>query len=242
MIAATFPKRHITNAFYATYNNSVVRAVFDPLLETANTLAQKRYIDVWYNEEGQARGFMIFHKNNGVMDCTTTFEAKNAFLFLDCDALIALLDFASTAFAADYHAIKFTLPEEIHIDALLGDDGGTERTLSYNGMMRVVNVQYALQLCRCKGTGDVCIAIKDDFAPWNTGTWKLIFAPHQENIVCKTQELPDISMRINDFSALICGTCSTDDFAYMPAIQIHHADAVFSQVFYRKSNFVLNLF
>ncbi|MEG1381915.1 MAG: GNAT family N-acetyltransferase [Ruthenibacterium sp.] len=239
---STAPLLQIYNTFYAKYNNSVIRTVFDSLLETENTLAQKRYLYVWYNEAMQPRGFLIFHKKEGIMDCTTTFEAKNAFLFLDCEALTALLDFASTAFAADYHAIRFTLPEEIHIDSFIAEGNEIQRSVGYNGMMRIVNVQHALQLCRCMGEGSIRIAVSDEIAPWNEETWQLDFAPERANIVQKTLNAPDVALSVNDFSALICGTRCAEDFAYMPQVQIYKHDAPFDKVFYRKPNYVLNLF
>ncbi|MBQ5756945.1 MAG: hypothetical protein IIV93_00360, partial [Clostridia bacterium] len=97
---------------------------------------------------------------DGVMDCTTSFQLSNGMLFRDVRALAALLKFAKR-FAADYTAIRFSVPQGVRIHSLIGEGNAVKCSAEYNGMTRLVNVKRALELCACRGTGSVNIAVTD---------------------------------------------------------------------------------
>ena len=45
----------------------------------------------------------------------------------------------------------------------------------------------------------------------NNAVWELTFAPGRENRVEKTEAAADVTMPINEFSALICGARGAED-------------------------------
>ncbi len=235
----------IYNQFYATYNLSVIRQEFQRDLAQKNILEQKQYCYVWRDETGRARGFLLFKNREKVLDCTCSFASgQNAFLFLDARALEGLLYFVKTAFAADYQAIRFSLPERFPIDMIIGEGNGAQMSSCYHGMARVIHAGKVLEMCRCKGSGSLRIGLKDEQLPQNTGVWELVYEPGRPNQVQKLQvtgEEADVQLTIQDFTTLICGIHSWEDIPYMPQVKaLKEAD--FEAVFYRKKSHVLNLF
>ena len=139
------PLLTVYNAFYADHNLSAVRETYDKGLEKANLWNDKRYVFVWYNNENQPRGLMITHKieEGGVtyLDCTHTFQSPGGFLACDAEAFNGLLFFAKSAFSSDYKKLRFTVPSDMHLEQLIGENTRTFCSVFPNGMLRVVNVE-----------------------------------------------------------------------------------------------------
>lgn len=238
------PLAQIYNRFYEGYNLSVVRRVYDRKMDLETLLNQQRYIYLWENEAGEPRGFMITHKDKdgNVLDCSTSFALNNGMLFLDVRAFQALLTFAKTAFSADYSKIRFSTPACLPMDALIREGASARCHRSWNGMLRVVNVEKVLSLCRCRGEGSIILAVEDPLLPENQGSWRVTFAPGKENQVEKTADAPDITLPVSDFSALICGVRSGSELPWMPGVQVHDPSVPFEQIFYPQKCHILDLF
>ncbi len=243
---STQPLLDIYREFYRDYNLAAHRAVFEEELEKENLINQQRYIFVWRDETGKARSFLICHKKQeaegAVMDCTNDFPMRNGLLFLDARALQGLFYFIKTAFPAYYQKIRFTVPGSIPLASMVGENNTAHCQLFFNTMIRAVNVQKVLSSCRCKGSGTLCMRITDATLPQNDGVWRVHFAPGEANRVEATQEEPDVTMTVNDFSALIAGARGAEDIPWMPRVQVHHAGAPLKQVFYRKPCYIMDLF
>ena len=237
------PLLQVYSAFFQDVNLSVYRRVFDRELEKANLLEQKRYLYVWYNEAGEPRGFFLSKKTgNRVLDCTTSFALKNGFLALDANAYQGMLSFAAKTFAADYDSIRFQALCGIRLDSFFAEGNDVDTRLSYNGMVRVVNVEKALELCRCRGEGRLVLRVEDPQLPQNTGTWALSFAPGRENQVRPTGEPPQISLPVQELGPLLCGIREAKELPWMPLVQVLDPQAPFDQVFYTKPCHTMDLF
>lgn len=242
------PLLEVYNVCFADCNLSAVRDSYDAGLEKGNPLGQQRYVYLWRNDAGEPRGLMISHKvdtpDGTVLDCNHMFGAQNenGFLFCDAEALEALLFFAKSAFSSDYDAIRFAAHRDISLTSFVGENNSAACRVFWNGMARVVNVQRVLENCRCRGEGTVNVEVADGIIPENNGVWKLCFAPGRANHVEKTAETPDVSMTINAFSTLICGTRDTQEIAWMPEVTVHRADAPLSGVFYAKKCYMMDLY
>lgn len=232
----------VYNQFYETYNCSVIRREFDRRMEEQNLLEQQRYIHIWKNREGIPRGFMIAKKVDGILDCTTSFALPNAFLFLDAEALTGLLGFAKSAFSTDYRAIRFAVPENIPVDSMIFEGNKAKCTVNYNGMARIVSVESALKLCRCLGNGSLRIKVCDNILPENNAVWELVWSEDSPNQVSRCNKEADIEFPISEFSAFLCGIRSAEEIPYVPEVTVRNPKKDFSKVFYKKNNYVLNLF
>lgn len=236
------PLLKVYNAFYGDCNLSVVRETYDPDLEKKNLLEQKRYIFVWEDETGEPGAFLIGGRDGEILNCRTDFSARNGLLFRDARALQGLLYFVRTAFIANFRAIHFTTPSFVNILSLIPEAASMECKLFLNGMLRVVNVERALQLCRCRGTGEITIQVADPLLPENSDTFRLAFRPGRENQVERVDYAPEISLNMGDFSTLLCGVRSGDELPWMPAVKVENTQAPFGSVFYRKPCHILDLF
>lgn len=236
----------IYDEFYRDFNLKVKREKYDEALEKENLLNQQRYIYVWYDRENRPHGFFIGKKitENGVavMDCTNTFRLRNAFYFADAEALSAMLGFIKSAFSADYKKIRFAVPAAVPVQSFVGENNAAECKKLHNGMLRAVNAEKALSLCRCKGSGEIKVAVADAMISENNATWKLVYREGKPNTVTKTCEKADVSMDINSFSALILGARGWEEAEWMPDVVVANKDARMQDVFYRKKCFMPNLF
>lgn len=237
------PLTEIYNQFYQPYNLAVVRKQYDPEMTVEKLLQEQRYVYVWRNDQGEPRGFFIAKKaEKRQMDCNTTFWLKNGFLALDAQACHAMLHFIRNTFSADYDSITFTVPENIHLERLIAEENKTQCTVQLNGMARIVNVQKALEMCKCRGDGSLCIQVEDSVLPQNHAVWRLHFSTEAPNQVEKTDSPADITLSIGDLTSLLCGMRDSDDISYMPEVTIHNPAAPLEQVFYRKPCHVMELF
>lgn len=236
------PLLKVYNAFYGDCNLSVVREVYDPNLEKDNLLEQKRYIFVWEDETGEPGAFLIGGRDGDVLNCRTDFSAKNGLLFRDARALRGLLYFVRTAFLSNFRSIRFAVPSFVNILSLIPEATSLECKWFLNGMLRVVNVEEALKLCRCRGAGEITVQVTDPLLPENNGIFRLTFAPGRENRVERVGAAPDVSLNIGDFSALLCGVRSADELDWMPEAKVENPAAPLGAVFYKKPCHVLDLF
>ena len=238
----TSPLLDVYRAVYGDCNLSVVRETYDAALEKYNLLEQKRYIFVWEDEQGIPGGFLIGGRDGDVLNCRTDFPVRNGLLFRDARALQGLLHFVRTAFLANFDFIRFATPSYINILSLFPEGASMDCKLYLNGMLRVVNAEKALRLCRCQGEGSLTIRVTDPLLPENCGNFRLEFAPDRENTVSRVNGEPDISLPIGDFSTLLCGVRSGSEIPWMPGVQVNRPEAPFEKVFYKKPCHILDLF
>lgn len=231
---------HIYAKMSERYNMAVRRVAFDRSLEDANTLEQRRYIYVWCAENGEPRGFMITKKSGDVMDAANDFSSRGSFYFLDAAAFTGLMNFALT-FASNYKAVRFSLPEDIKVDRMIGEGTELSCSQSHNGMVRVIDVEEVLKLCRTRGESVVKIGIRDNMAPWNTGVWRVRFGGGKTEVENVAGEA-DVYMDISDFSALITGAADDEDMRWMPGVHVINQSAPFGGLFYRKPYMLWDLF
>lgn len=237
------PLLEVYRKFYQDCNLAVERKIYDPALEKENVLEQKRYIYLWRDEKGEPGGFMIAQKTDGeIFDCTTGFGRKNGFLALHAQAYQGMLAFVKNSFSAYYKSIRFAVPETIRPDSFFTESNHASCRSYCNGMVRIINVEKALSMCRCLGNGSLKIQVEDGMLLQNRGTWKLTFAPGKKNQVEKTSEQPDLILGIGALSALLCGARTAGELIWMPNVRVENPDAPLSQVFYRKMCHILELF
>lgn len=236
------PLLAVYNSVYENCNLSVVREVYDESLHKDNLLEQKRYIFVWEDENGKPGAFLIGGRDSEVLNCRTDFSARNGLLFRDARALQGLFFFLRTAFPANFRAVRFGAPSYFNLLSLFPEAASMESSLVVNGMLRVVNAEEALRLCRCRGKGSLTLELSDPILPENCGTFRLSFAEGQENRVERTEEAPDISLPIGEFSALLCGVRGAGELPWIPTAKVENPSAPLASVFYRKPCHVLDLF
>ncbi len=195
------------------------------------------------NHSGTPKAFITFTKdvdefNRKLMDC------KN-FFCVDFEGFCGILQFVKN-FSANYDAVRFALPEFFRPEKAFNEFEIDYKYMisSFHGMARIVDVEKVLKLAKYNGSGKVTISLNDSYCPWNEGVYEIVFS--QGNLIT-LKKLPndadiDAQMRINDFTALISGRYSSDDFEYLPELIVHGNIENLSKVFYRKKIFIWDFF
>lgn len=235
------PLLEVYNNYSKGLNLSCLRAEYDAGLKE-NIMAQRRYIFLWRDETGAPRSFLICHGKDGILDCTLDFSMRNGLLFSDARSLQALLRFVKNAFIANCRAIRFTVPSTLNILSLLPEMAQSECRTFPNGMVRIVHLEKVLSCCHCRGEGSLTMEVTDPLLPQNQGIWRLSFASRKKNLVEKTEQAPDITLSIQDLSALLCGARTGEELPWMPQATVHNSSFPFQNVFYRKPFWCLDLF
>lgn len=238
----TGPLLEIYNAFYEGCNLSAVRAEYDKELREKDLLKEKRYVFLWEDGEGRPGAFCIVGRDGDELNARTDFGAHNALLFRDARGLQAILSFIRRSFAAYYKAFRFALPAWAGVAPLLAECAGLTRECFFNGMVRAVNVEKLLGLCRCRGGGVLTLQVEDPLLEANRGVFQLAFQEGEPNRVARVEGGADICLGVGRLAALLCGVHGADDLRWMPDVRVLDPAAPFGMVFYRKPCHLTELF
>lgn len=218
------------------YNCMVVAGDTEYLWTGENPFVKREYTYVYYDGEGRPRAYMTLQSQpSREINCKRfVFNDRQGFM-----GLLALL----VRFSADHSHALMELPMDADLQGLLPEYslGNVERAVLQKGMVRVVNVERALSLARCRGEGRLRVAVSDGQIPENDGTFEVDFAPGRENAVARTEAAPDVEMTIQDFSRLLVG-CAEPDPAWLPNVRLNCPPEDARRVFYKKPAFITQYF
>lgn len=216
------------------YNMMVENEDCDYLwLAKTNPVKEQVYTYLYKDRIGTPKGYFCFKLQDSpegrILDC-------HRFVYTDLEGFKGLLNLAKS-FSSDHMFIRFALPTDQYITALLPEwsmgAGSCERLLG--GMARVIHVQNVLQKARYKGTGEISIAINDSYIKENTGIFYVEFKDGQAISVTKDNSLcADITLLITDFSRLIIGCLETEQIAFLENVTINTNLDTLRKVFYKK--------
>lgn len=234
------PVTEIYNKMYKDVNLSTVKRLYSDKIFKRDILERRLHTFLYRDEKGVPTGFFTYKRGEETLDASQDFGKDGGFAFLNREAMAAMLSFIKTAFISNYEEIVFGLPADIKLDALFDEGNDVGMHIDYNGMIRVVDVVPALELCKAKGRGEIKIAVRDEMCPWNDGTWRLTYG--DGNRVEMTTDTPDISMSIQAFSQLLLGTRDYTDIPMLPDVAVNNPDAPICDVFYKKHCLVTDRF
>ena len=233
--------------FAPQYNLMVRREAMDyGRLYSAKPYENNTFAYLYKDAAGIPAGYLVFAKER---EGETRLMRCREFVFADYEALSALLNFAAL-FAADYDYIVFDAPLCIPVEHLCTDyaQSRSRRTLSNNGMARVVNVGAALELAAYRGEGDVTVAVEDAWIAGNSGVWRIECAGgaavHVERLEGASPDDADAIMSIGDFTSALCGRYAVSDLAWMPEVRVKDAGSAarLERLFYPKPLFINTFF
>ena len=209
-------------------------------VEKANPFVDRTYTYVYMDEAGAPSAYMTYKpvvdEGDRALECTR-------FVFADMAGFRGLMALLKTL-EADHSHVILTLPEDVAVDMLLPERGlgCIQCRKVWKGMARVVSVRRVLELARMRGEGRLVMEISDGQIPCNNGRFAVDFAPGGANRVTMTEEAPDVSLTIQDFTRLILGCCDMDDLRWLPNVRLHCAPEKAAQVFYRKPMYISHYF
>lgn len=233
--------KKVYNDFKTGYNLMCVREDYDYIgVVDSKPAVDGNYIYVYKDINGVAKGVMSFKKvkQDGHFDMVT-----DMFYFSDFEGLKGLLNHTQ-AFGSYYEHVVFRLPLNIDITSFIPEWAlySYKRESYFNGMVRVVNVQKALELASYQGSGSLVIKIADGQINENNNTFEVTFNEGKAVEVKTTDNAYDIALTVADFSRLLIGTHSPCDISYIEGVEVKADLGKIGQVFYKKLNYILERF
>ena len=225
-----------------TYNMAVCHGEKDYAWVTkADPAVKQQFLYVCFDGEKRPLAYTQFHLENqadGRNLVCSRFCFRNRTGF---DGLMNLFK----GFSADHRFLKFQLPEDSAMAYLLPEwsMGAACWSTAPSGMVRAVNARRVLEKAAYRGSGRVCLELLDGQIPENNGTFAVTFENGRVVRVEKTEEKADVTLGINAFSALICGTSDwRDAVQWMPDVTLHRENPELEGVFYRKKLWIGDYF
>ncbi len=230
--------RAVYNAFAAGYNMMVAREDMDyEPLGCSRPEKDCQYIYVWINDQGLPKGAMTIVQKGRELLC-------DPFFFTDLQGFCGLLNL-TYAFQAYADYLCFPLPLDRTITSLIPEWelSGARREKRFRGMVRVIDVCKVLELARYRGEGEAVIAVEDPILAENTGAYRVVYRQGRAEQVARTQDAPDISLTVGDFSRLIVGTAAMEELCFAGRLPEEAAASPALQgIFYSKPHFIANYF
>lgn len=200
--------RQIYDAFIANRNFAVRRGDWewnalkkDPYLTHVHTY-------LWYSEEGRAEAyFTLHHEDNGGKR-----YVLRDWAFLNARAMRGVLGFLGLL-APGGDKTEIWLPGDVNPFLMFQEPYAVRVEHTSRGMIRVLNVEKALQLHPFEEGTAFTLQVKDEQIPENNATFSL---QHKggETLVCKTDAAPDAVFSIQAFSLLCCGVSSLEELLF----------------------------
>lgn len=246
------------------YNGMIINGPLEyQFITKANPCKKQEFVYLYRSADGLPKGYISFHKEDSeggrILACTKI-------VFTDAEGLEGLLALAAS-YAADYRSVRFTVPEDIEIEAVLREFSFAACKLnrSYMGMVRVVNVEEALRLSSYQGEGSFTIKVTDPYIEENSGIFEVTYqsgravnihrtpiaAGEQEEAGaeagCRTcadmEEAAVISMHIDRFSEFIFQNRPASNFLYYGDESLTEEQVrKLEQTFVRGTSFLMEYF
>lgn len=232
--------KNIYEEFTRDKNLSIVRTekLWKKFLEK-DPFKHNVYLYVWHDGSGRTGGYVQFHTEKGP---SGKFNLHiHELIWLDRKAFTGILGFLG-ALSAQIEKVFWRAPEFANLLTLFPEPYDIGQEILTYGMNRIVNIEKALQAMAVPpGSGEVTIAVKDEFFPLNTGNYTLSWGAGGRN-VRRTQSAPDIGCDIQALSQLVTGFASVAELEFAGRIEVAGNKAALSQAFPKKPLFINNYF
>jgi predicted acetyltransferase len=197
-----------------------------------------RFAYLYRDEKEEARGYFIFHKQQ---EKGQYIMVVDEIIYDSADTIRAILAFATT-FTSDYDMIRFYTPLKHNLEQFADDTtlGHCNRELAYNGMVRVINIQSALQAARYQGSGEAVLQIVDPMLAQEKN-YAVRYLDGKFSDFALTTRDADAEMSIGDFSTALIGRYFVEDFSYLPKVKVYHPQAL-SGIFFKKAIYSTTFF
>ena len=185
--------------FSARYRGMSVRegADWDLILDGKKSYVS--YVYLYENEEEGIEGYLVLRAGDAEKTYLPEFLAVSARAQRGLLGLLRRMHAQSKTFTWDAPEDDGLWTQFMHRE--------TRTELSPSLMGRVVDVPAALHALKPAPflRGEFTLSIRDTFAPWNEGTWSVVF-DKGELTATVTKQAPDVCMDIRAFTQAFCGT------------------------------------
>jgi len=229
--------REIDEAWLARYNMMVFEGAHEYKRQAErDPFRTAQYTYLYRSADGTPKGYFTWKLRRGDKERVVDVSRM---VFTDSEGFYGLLNLMLSMVADQSHA-EFALPQDVDLSVLLPEWAmwTVERRLEQHGMVRVIDAQAALRLCKTRGEGSFVLELSDAQIAENNGRFAICYARGRVQSVTRTQEEPDIAMGIAAFSRMIAGRCDLDAYPGLPDVRIYGKQEAAAGVFYRKPVYI----
>lgn len=203
------------------WRQAVLRGLYD---------AKRRLNDaaVWYDDRGEATGYLVYSSRQ-VRDASgapegSTFSVRD-FVWLNGNAYAGLLRYI-LSFDLATQVIMFADADDPLL-SVIDEAQRVDVKTHYGMMLRIVDVEKALSERPTPVTEglSLSLAVRDDAAPWNDGTWRLEAADKRMD-VRRSDAAPDLSCDVGHLAPVFNGYLKPSEAACAGLLAVHNVDAV----------------
>ena len=233
--------REIDSVWLSRYNMMVYEGRFEYDAQAErDPFATAQYTYLYRSGDGTPKGYFTWKLRKG--DHERVVDVSRM-AFTDSEGFYGLLNLMLSMVADQSHA-EFCLPEDVDLSALLPEWAmwTVERKLLQAGMVRVVNAEAALGLCKTRGEGCFVLELSDEQIAQNCGRFEIRYGGGRVQSVLRTQKAPDVSMGIAAFSRMIAGRCDLHAYPGLPDVAVYGNQAAIEGVFYCKPMYIHTYF
>lgn len=173
-----------------------------------------RFVYAW-ERDGEVRGYLAYHieplEQVDQRDKGKTQLQVHDMAWTDREAYLNLLRFCFNH-EAQVDTVRLTGPPDLDLLDDVESPTGVDATTRPGAMFRLVDVPAAVEMLDYPHTveGRVVLAVSDEHAPWNDGTFELAVADGEAT--CRpTDDDPDVELDVSRLSQLYVGARSLDD-------------------------------
>lgn len=201
------------------YNGMIINGPLEyQFITNADPCKKQEFVYLYRSSNSTPKGYISFCKEESdegkILSCSKI-------VFTDGEGLMGLLELASS-YAADYRSIRFTVPEDVEVEAVLKEFsfGACKLAHSYMGMVRVINAEEVLRSSSYRGNGNIAIRINDPYIEANNRIFTVTFQCGKateilrETIADNEKEKLAINIHIDLFSEFIFQNRPASDFLH----------------------------
>lgn len=167
-----------------------------------------------YERDGSAEGYLTYR--GGKADITTVPE----FIPLTPRAQAGLLGLLRRH-EMQIEAFRWDAPADDTLWSRL-THWKVEARLRASFMARIVNVAIALEQWKPNAniSGEILLEVRDEFAPWNAGVWRVTFAGGRTQAALAPSETPQVRMDVQALSQAYLGVLGLDDLRAADRVEV----------------------
>ena len=136
-------------------------------------------------------------------------------------------------FESEFAEVEFSLPDDVPLFSLLGNEYVIRSWKDAEYMMRVLNCEKALSAMNRGDFGSFVIEVEDSFLPENSGVWRV-----SADKAIPSNEAPDVKMSIQAFSQMLVGSVSYESALYRPDVSVFRQNPALAAAFREKPLYV----
>lgn len=231
----------ISEAYFSRYNMAIKRSDAQWKKVLGNKIYKERlYTYLLENENGPSAYFVLTvdaEGNNGL-----NIGKIRDMAFTSPSGLFDILGFLYRL-SAQYESIRFTLPSDVPIAAIVNESHLLKCNLNNQQMSRVINVKKALELKRHFDGASYTINVEDKVLPENNGIFIITCKDNEVSVIKDEKALTaDLTLNIGTLTQLLLGFLTIDEAVYKNDVHVRSNIETLRKIFVKQNVFLTDFF